>query len=133
MTDQLISGNARSYFVFNQEKRAERVEIQFEGDAKRSTAISQGTIDFVLVGADVAAFLDRPVDYIKRAILATGKKVNALRVEDRSEEGVASRSAARAWGACLCKCTWVHIDEPPEHESTWICIKLPPQMLMPIA
>lgn len=133
MTTQLGAKDSKSYFVFNEEPKAVEMEVQFEGDPLRSTSLSQGEIEFFLTGEDVVAFSDRPVDYIKRAILATGRKANAIRVEDRSREPAKERAAARAWAAVYCKCTWVHIDEPPEHESTWICIKLPSQMLTPFA
>ncbi|MCF3972869.1 hypothetical protein [Paracoccus salsus] len=111
--------------------KSDHAEVHFTGDPKREMVISQGEIDFVLFGDDVKAFIDRPSDYIARAIEASGRKVNALRVEDAETTDDKTRSAFRMAGCIAGKCTWVHIDEPAEHESTWICIKLPYTMLTP--
>jgi hypothetical protein len=96
----------------------------FSGKRGKEFCFSTGTIEMQLYGKHVKQFETNPAKFIRKLLVEDGRTVNGIKVILPVERR-RTLSKSRMAGGIYCKCEWVHIDEPEEHESTWICIKLP--------
>jgi hypothetical protein len=113
----------RSWYDISEDyPKGDKVAEFFSGKKGKDLRISTGTITFGLYGKHLQAFATNPADFIRRVLEQDGRRVNGVKVLFRMPTKK-RLTKARGWGF-YGKCHWVHIDEPPEDESTWVCIDL---------
>jgi hypothetical protein len=111
--------NQSWYDVVETYPKADKLVQYFSGKKGKDLKISSGTITLGLFGKPLQEFAANPADFIRRVLEGDGRKVNGVKVLFRMPTK-RRLNKARGWGF-YGKCHWVHIDEPPEDESCWIC------------
>lgn len=96
---------------------------QFVSGKPGSIQLSTGTLEMELHGKHLAEFASQPAEFIRKVLQDDGRVVNGVRVE-LPEETVKAIARSRAYGWGVYKAKWYHIDQPPEEESTWVCIDI---------
>ncbi len=91
----------------------------FSGKKGKGLKISTGTITLGLFSKPLQDFAAGLAAFTRRVREHDGRKVNGVKVLFRTATKT-RLNKARGWGF-YGKCHWVHIDEPPEDESCWIC------------
>lgn len=123
--------NQSWYEIVETFPKTDKVTQYSSGRKGKDLSISTGTITLGLFGKQLQEFASNPAAFLQRVLEQDGRRVNGMKVLFR----VATKkqlSKARGWGF-YGKCHWVHIDEPKEDESTWICIDLEnPCFLTPV-
>lgn len=112
-------------------KKGVEVKEYFHGKYGEEFKFSTGEIEMELTQKHLKDFDSDPAGFIRKILEQDGRSVNNIKISCPVEESLEKRAFATEARFC-CKCTWVHIDEPEEHHSTWICIKLPSSFLTPI-
>jgi len=85
--------------------------------------ISTGTLEMELHGKHLSEFSSQPAEFIRKVLQDDGRVVNGVRAE-LPEETVKTLAKSRALGWGVYGAKWYHIDQPPEEESTWVCIDI---------
>lgn len=123
-----ISTNQSWYDIVEAYPNADKVAQYFSGRKGKDLTISTGTITLGLFGKHVQQFASNPAEFLQRVLEQDGRKVNGVKVLFRvaTKKRLSNARGVGFYG----KCHWVHIDEPIEDESTWICIDLENPCLM---
>lgn len=111
--------NQSWYDVVETYPKADKLTQYFSGRKGNAIKISTGTITLGLFGKQLQEFASNPAKFLQRVLEQDGRTVNGVKVLFRAATKK-RLSKARGWGF-YGKCHWVHIDEPPEDESCWIC------------
>lgn len=123
--------NQSWYDIVETYPHGEKVAQYSAGRKGRGIVISTGTITLGLFGKHVQQFASNPAEFLQGVLEQDGRTVNGVKVLFRV--ATKKRLSKARGGGFYGKCHWVHIDEPKDDESTWICIDLEnPCFLAPV-